>query len=119
MLDLDSKNVHTFCAREMLEEELEPNVAYHYMLESFRALYGKTVTVYWHFGNGQDRLATSCHMSCEGFVRGDAPATVYFNVLSARVYTKQLRTLDGRGVSFAVADDVKILGPPVVIKEMA
>jgi hypothetical protein len=27
--------------------------------------------------------------------------------------------LDGRGVLFAVADDVKILGPPEVIKEMA
>jgi len=32
---------------------------------------------------------------------------------------KQLRVLDGRGVLFAVADDVKILGPPEVIKEMA
>ena len=45
MLDLDSKNAHTFCSRERLEEELELNVAYLYMLESFRALYGKTVTV--------------------------------------------------------------------------
>ena len=54
MLDLDSKNAHTFCSRERLEEELEMNVAYHYMLESFRALYGKTVTVQWHFGNGPD-----------------------------------------------------------------
>jgi hypothetical protein len=32
MLDLDSKNAHTFCSRNMLEEELELNVAYHYML---------------------------------------------------------------------------------------
>ena len=38
MLDLDSKNAHTFCARERLDEELELNAAYHYMLESFRAL---------------------------------------------------------------------------------
>jgi hypothetical protein len=45
MLDMDSKNAHTFCSRERLEEELELNVAYHYMLESFRELYGKTVTV--------------------------------------------------------------------------
>ena len=45
MLDLDSKDAHTFCSREKLEEELELNVAYHYMLETFRALYGKTVTV--------------------------------------------------------------------------
>ncbi len=40
MLDLDSKNAHTLCSRDMLEEEHELNVAYHYMLESFRALYG-------------------------------------------------------------------------------
>ncbi len=46
ILDLDSKNAHTLCSRESrLEEELEINVVYHYMLESFRALYGKTVTV--------------------------------------------------------------------------
>jgi hypothetical protein len=37
MLDLDSKNAHTFSSRERLEEELELNVAYHFMLESFRA----------------------------------------------------------------------------------
>ncbi len=29
MLDLDSKNAHTFCSRERLEEELELNVVYH------------------------------------------------------------------------------------------
>ena len=119
MLDLDSKNAHTFCSRERLEEDLELNVAYHYILESFRALYGKTVTVQWHFGNGADRPATSFHMSCEGLRQGDAPATVYFNVLAARVYKKQLQILNGRGVLFAVADDVKILGPPAVIKELA
>jgi hypothetical protein len=45
MMDLDSKNAHTFCSRDRLEEELELNVAYHYMMESFMALYGKTVTV--------------------------------------------------------------------------
>ena len=64
MLDLDSKNTHTFCSRDRLGEELELNVAYHYMLESFQAFYGKTVTVQWHFGNGPDRPATSFHMSC-------------------------------------------------------
>ena len=58
-------------------------------------------------------------MSCEGLRQGDAPATIYFNVLAARVYMKQLRILEGRGVLFAVADDVKILGPPEVITEMA
>ena len=63
MLDLDSKNAHTFCSRDSLEEELELNVAYHYMLESFRDLYGKTITVQWHYGNGADKPATNFHMS--------------------------------------------------------
>jgi hypothetical protein len=45
MLDLDSKNAHAFCSRERLEKELELNVAYHYILEPFKALYGKAVTV--------------------------------------------------------------------------
>jgi hypothetical protein len=45
MLDLDSKNAHTFCSWDGLEEELDLNVAYHYMLESFKALYGKSVTI--------------------------------------------------------------------------
>ena len=86
MLDLDSKNAHTFCSMERLEEELELNVAYHYMLELFRALYGKIVTVQWHFGNGEDKPATCFHMSCEGLMHGDALATVYFNVVATRVY---------------------------------
>jgi hypothetical protein len=54
-----------------------------------------------------------------GLKQGDAPATVYFNVLAARVYRKQLRILDGRGVLVAVVDDVKLLGPSEVIAEMA
>ena len=85
------------------------------MFESFRALHRKTVTVQWYYGNGPDMPATSFHMSCEGLKQGDAPATVYFNVLAAKVYRKQLRILDGRGVLFAVADDVKLLGPVEVI----
>ena len=31
---------------------------------------------------------------------------------------KQLRIMGGRGVLFAVADDVKLLGPPEVIAKM-
>jgi hypothetical protein len=69
------------------------NVAYHYMMESFQALYGKTVTVQWYFGNGPDRPVTSFHLSFEGLGQGDAPATVYFNVLAARMYRKQLQRL--------------------------
>ena len=58
-------------------------------------------------------------MSCEGLKQRGALATVYFNVLTTRDYTKQLQILNGRGVLFVVADDVKILGPPAVIKELA
>ena len=119
MLDLDSKNAHTFCSRERLEKELEFSATYHFMLESFTTLYGKTVTVQWHYGNGPDRPATSFHMSCKGLRQGDTLATIYFNVLAARAYRKQLRILDGRGVVFVVADDVELLGPPEVIAEMA
>ena len=43
-IDLDLRNAHTFYSRDMVEEELESDVIYHYLLESFRALYGKTVT---------------------------------------------------------------------------
>ena len=50
--------------------------------------------------------ATSFHMSCEGLGQGDAPTTVYFNVLAARFYKKQLLILNGRGILFVVADDV-------------
>jgi hypothetical protein len=34
--------------------------------------------------------------------------TVYFNALAARLYKKHLRILDGKGMLFAIADDVKI-----------
>jgi len=54
-------------------------------------------------------------MSIDGLRQGNAPATVFFNILAARVYRKKLATLDGRGVLFAVADDVKIGAPPNVI----
>jgi hypothetical protein len=50
----------------MLEEELELNLAYHYMLESFRALYGKTIIVQRYYGNGADIPVTSFHLSREG-----------------------------------------------------
>jgi len=86
MLDLDSKIPTSFA--QGTEEKLELNVSYHYMLDSFKAIFGKTVTLQWHFGNGPERQATSFHMSCEGLGQGDAPATMYFNVLAAIVYTK-------------------------------
>ena len=36
----------------------------------------------------------------------------------ARVHRKQLATLDGRGVLFAVADDLRVLGPPEFVGEI-
>jgi hypothetical protein len=57
-------------------------------------------------------------MSIDGLRQGDAPATVYFNILGARVHRKQLALLDGRGVLFAVSDDLRILAPPPVIREI-
>jgi hypothetical protein len=58
-------------------------------------------------------------MTCEDLRQGDAPASVYFNVMIARVYKKQFDVLAGRGVLFTVADDVKILAPHAVIVELA
>jgi hypothetical protein len=57
-------------------------------------------------------------MSIDKLRQGDAPATVYFNIQVARVYRKRLATLDGRGVIFAVADDMRVVGPPEVIGEI-
>jgi hypothetical protein len=57
-------------------------------------------------------------MSIDGLRQGDAPATIYFNILVARVYRMQLANLDGRGVLFAVADDLRVLGPLGVIGEI-
>jgi hypothetical protein len=43
-IDLDLKNAHTFSSRDKVEEEMESDVIYHYLLEVFKALYGKTFT---------------------------------------------------------------------------
>ena len=117
-IDHDLRNAHTFCSRDREEEELESDIIYHYLIESFRALYGKTVTPQWHYGDGPYRPLTSCHMSMDGLRQGAAPATVYFNILVARVYRKQLATLDDRGVFFTIAEDLRVLGPPDVIGEI-
>ena len=101
-----------------MEEDLESDIIYHYLLESFRALYGKTTNPQWHYGDGPDRPPTRCHMFVDGLRQGDAPATVYFNIMVAQVYRKQLATLDGRGALFAVADDLRVMGPPDVIGEI-
>jgi hypothetical protein len=54
-IDLDLRNAHTFYSRDRVEEELESDIIYHYLLESFKALYGKTVTPQWHDGDGPNR----------------------------------------------------------------
>jgi hypothetical protein len=97
---------------------MESDIPFHYTLETFRVLYGKTVTPQWHFGDEPDRPSTSCHLSIEGLRGGDAPATVYFNILVARVYRTLLAVLDGRGVLFAIADDMKISTTPDVTGEI-
>jgi hypothetical protein len=57
-------------------------------------------------------------MSIDGFRLGDAPASIFFNILAARIYIRQLATLNGRGVLFAIVDDVKIAAPLAVIAEI-
>jgi hypothetical protein len=38
--------------------------------------------------------------------------------LAARIYRRQLATLNGRGVLFAIVDDVKITAPPAITSEI-
>ncbi len=98
--DYDLANAHTFCSRSKAEEELESNIIYHYLIPSFRSLYGKTITPHWHFGNGPDQPPTRCDFSIEGLRQGDAPANSIFTILIARVYTEGLcQSLMGEGSS--------------------
>jgi hypothetical protein len=64
---------------------LESDGIYHYLLEVFRSLYGKTTTPQWHHGDGLGRPPTSMHMSVDGFRQGDAPASIFLNILAARI----------------------------------
>ena len=41
---LDLKNAHAFSSRDKAEEELKSDVINHYLMEVFKALYGKNVT---------------------------------------------------------------------------
>ena len=47
-VDFNLQNAHTFCSRDKVEEDFESDIIYHYLLESFIALYGKIVTPQWH-----------------------------------------------------------------------
>ena len=71
-IDLDLRNPHTFCSRDKVEEDLESDIIYHYLMESFKALHGKTMNPQWHYGDGLDRPPTSCHIICLSTVRGKA-----------------------------------------------
>ena len=117
-IDVDLKSAHTFCSRDKIEEELESDLIYHYLVGIFRSLYGRIVTPQWHYGDGPDRPPTSYHMSIDGLRQGDAPATVFFNILDARIYRKQLATHDDRGVLFDVSDDVKIGAPRTSLEKL-
>jgi hypothetical protein len=55
--------------------------------------------VYSNFENDPDGQPTSFQMACKGLRQGDAPALVYFNIFTARVYWKQIYMLAGRGSS--------------------
>jgi hypothetical protein len=112
-IDLDLKNAHTFSSEDKAKEELESDIIFHYLLEVFKSLYGKTATPQWHYGDGPDRPPISVHMSVDGFTQGDAPTSIFFNILAARMYKRQLATLDGRGVLFATVDDVKLRPHPM------
>ncbi len=59
------------------------------------------------------------HMFVNGFRQVGVLASIFFNILAARIYRlRQLATLGGRGVLFAIVDDVKIAAPPNVIAEI-
>ncbi len=38
--------------------------------------------------------------------------------VAVTIYRRQLATLDGKGVLFAIVNDIKIAGPPIVIAEI-
>jgi hypothetical protein len=42
-------------------------------------------------------------------------ANVLFNIVAARLYRAMMKVIGDHGVRFAVADDVKIAGPPCVL----
>ena len=65
-IDMDLKNTHAFSSTDKAEEELESDIIFHYLLQVFKSLYGRTVTPQWHYGDGPDRPPTSVHMFIDG-----------------------------------------------------
>ncbi len=45
-------------------------------------------------------------------------ANVLFNIVAARLYMAMTEIIGERGVLFAIADDVKIVGPPSILAEI-
>jgi hypothetical protein len=84
-IDLDLKNAHTFSSSDKAKEELESDVIYYYLLEVFKSPYSKNVTPHWHYGDGPDRPPTSVHMSSDVFRQEDALASIFSNLLAARI----------------------------------
>ena len=119
MMEGDFKNAHTGCARARILEELLANPALHPLIPVFNFLYGTSSSPLWHFGDGPGEDFTSEHLSVEGLRQGCAAASIFFNILAARVYRRLLAVLDGRGILVAVADDLKIIAPAEVIAEVA
>ena len=110
---------HEERSRGILFEELDAEPDYHFMRAIAEAAYGTRASPQWHFGNGPDKPPTSVHMSVEGLRQGDAAASIYFNIIAARVYREVIKLLAGRGILLAIADDVKIVAPPAVLAEVA
>ncbi len=81
-------------------------------------LYGENCTPLWHAGNGPDQPPTSIRWQGDAHRQGETDANVFFNTLASRLYKALMTILRDRGVLFAIADDVKITGPPIVRAEI-
>jgi hypothetical protein len=57
-------------------------------------------------------------MSGEGLRQGEIAASVFFNIMVARLYIAMTKVLNGRGILLGLADDCNILGPPEVVNEV-
>ena len=58
-----------FCGVKSAQTKIRTNIVVSHFRSHFMALYGKTVTVQWRFGNGPDMPATNFHLSSEGLIK--------------------------------------------------
>ncbi len=117
-MDLFRKSAHMFNSRDGMEEGLESDAIFYNLLEALTVIYGRNVTRKWHYGDSPGSYPTSCHLSNDGLKQGDAPVTVYFDIIATRIYRKQLKVLNNRNFLFAVANDVRIVAHQTVIAEI-